>query len=230
MRAKLAPNSMRRIGASTLAIAGAALVSGCFVLFSLDDYGPPAELVDASTGVVDGSRDAGDASVAAKDAGRIVFVTSETFSGNLGGLDGGDTKCQAAAADAGLPGSYRAWLSDQTVSAASRIAPGGPLQLPNGLIVANTAGELASTGPRNRIVLDERNNPVRGGGCDGGLPVWTSTLADGGTYGSLDCQRWLNGNVGQMGIAGIAGGTGTLWTFACLRTCVQMGALYCIEQ
>lgn len=60
-----------------------------------------------------------------------VFVTSVTGNGNLstwansGGLTGlaaGDAVCQNIAAETGLPGTYRAWLSDNNDDAYCRIA------------------------------------------------------------------------------------------------------------
>jgi len=42
---------------------------------------------------------------------KIVFVTGNTYTGNLGGLEGADAKCQAAADNAGLDGIFLAWLS-----------------------------------------------------------------------------------------------------------------------
>src|SRR5207237_273702 len=52
----------------------------------------------------------------------VAFVTAADFNGALGGLDGGDARCQQAAAAAGLPGNYFAWLSTQSVNAADRFA------------------------------------------------------------------------------------------------------------
>jgi hypothetical protein len=43
---------------------------------------------------------------------QIVFITSETYTGNLGGVLGADAKCQTLAGQAGLPGLYLAWISD----------------------------------------------------------------------------------------------------------------------
>jgi hypothetical protein len=40
-----------------------------------------------------------------------MFVTSETFPSNLGGLAGADAKCRAEAAAANLPGTFVAWLA-----------------------------------------------------------------------------------------------------------------------
>ena len=43
---------------------------------------------------------------------KLVFVTNGQFTGDLGGLVGADAKCQAAADDASLGGTFQAWLSD----------------------------------------------------------------------------------------------------------------------
>ena len=49
-----------------------------------------------------------------------VFLSSAVYDGAMGGLDGADAKCQALAAAAGLPGTFRAWLSDSTGSPSTR--------------------------------------------------------------------------------------------------------------
>ena len=50
-----------------------------------------------------------------------VFVTSTTYTGNLGGLSGADSKCQARATAANLSGVWKAWLSTGDLAASSRI-------------------------------------------------------------------------------------------------------------
>jgi len=44
---------------------------------------------------------------------RKVFITKETFTGNLGGLAGADEKCQVAAAELGLKGSWTAFIGGE---------------------------------------------------------------------------------------------------------------------
>lgn len=41
-----------------------------------------------------------------------MFATAGTYNGNLGGVAGANAICQAEANTAGLPGTYKAWLSD----------------------------------------------------------------------------------------------------------------------
>ncbi len=43
---------------------------------------------------------------------RVVFVSSATFTGGLGGVPAADQTCSDLAVAAGLVGFYRAWLSD----------------------------------------------------------------------------------------------------------------------
>src|SRR5262245_56445509 len=50
-----------------------------------------------------------------------VFTTSLKYPAALGGLTGADAKCNAAAQAAGLPGTYKAWLSDGYTNALTRL-------------------------------------------------------------------------------------------------------------
>src|SRR5690606_22161824 len=46
------------------------------------------------------------------DARKIIFVSSEHYrGGEIGGLAGGDAKCQALAGAAGLAGGFKVWLA-----------------------------------------------------------------------------------------------------------------------
>ena len=78
---------------------------------------------------------------------KTVFVTSERFNGNLGGLKGADDKCQAQAEDPAsiVPsGTYLAWLSDGTESPDTRFTKSShPYQL-----AAGGAGSAITPRPR----------------------------------------------------------------------------------
>ena len=55
------------------------------------------------------------------DGSCTMFITDNQFTGDLGGLDGADDKCQGEADGADdLAGTYRAWLSDFTGSPSTR--------------------------------------------------------------------------------------------------------------
>lgn len=208
--------------------------AGCFALFSLDGYGPLADPSDASLDgdapSVDaaGGGDGGDAS----PQGRTIFVTSATFTGDLGMRDGAHAKCQAAAAAAGLPGTYRAWLSELGSRAVDELVQdAGPLRLTSGVVVASDAAELARSGPRTAIVLDERGMKLGGGSCNNGLVAWTGPASDGGPAdpSGADCQRWRSSGAAP-GLAGPVGAAGAAWAGVCSRPCGQKAALYCIQQ
>ncbi len=231
MRTKTTASSTRRF--ATVLSAGVILAtSGCFALFSLDGYGPPAEATDGSSDA-DAKADVGVVAADATPPGRTVFVTSQTFNGDLGTRNGGDMKCQSAAMAAGLPGTYRAWLSEDGASVVDRlVTDAGPLRLVNGAMVASSSADLAKNGPRAGIALDEKGQKRGGGGCeDGGLTAWTGTGPKGvapATSG-MDCARWRT-NGSQTGLAGLVGSTDDSWTSACQRPCGQQAALYCIQQ
>src|SRR5262245_37601453 len=59
-----------------------------------------------------------------------VFITNESYSGSLGGLEGANQKCTNQAAVAGYGGTWRAWLSSDTESAIDGIVGSGPWYLP----------------------------------------------------------------------------------------------------
>jgi hypothetical protein len=86
--------------------------------------------------------------------GHLLFVSSQVYNGNLGGLAGADAKCQALA-DAPTDGSgiaygttgayggtWRAILSDGTTSAKSRINIMGPVFNHVGDMLARNAGDF----------------------------------------------------------------------------------------
>ena len=59
---------------------------------------------------------------------KIVFVTSESFTGNLGGVSGADAHCNRLAKGANLGGQYLAWIADYDHEPASRLfSRAGPI-------------------------------------------------------------------------------------------------------
>jgi hypothetical protein len=222
-------------------------LSGCFVLFPLDDYRGEAD--GATTG---DERVVGDEGVTTDappgDAfvpldGRVVFVLDPPLlPSEIAGLDGGDTRCTNAAIAAGLPGTrYRAWLSDQGIEFAARVDASVFdakrsvfLIRPDHKTIAASFDELADTGPRVPIVVSARGLllPVPDGGCVEAGFVWTDTNPNGtAAMDGYDCQQWTSTN--GLAIAGRFGATeGGAWTNGCGDTfeCATRGYLYCVEQ
>lgn len=177
-----------------------------------------------------------------------IFVTSETFNGNLGGLSGADAICRRLAKAAHLKGQYKAWLSSGTAeeSATERLAhstvPYADTCFPDHEIADGWISLVSGT-LRYPITCDERSRPV-----ESHWVVWTGTntwaFADdpvGGDDGY--CQQWRFSGENVFAVTGMTHTTDYLWTGAaaegplacgkdgCHRTpCIGSCRLYCIEQ
>lgn len=191
-------------------------------------------------------------------AGKIVFVTSQKFNADLGGLEGGDAKCQAAAEAACLPGEYKAWLSDETAEPDTRFVQASvPYLRVDGTMVALNYADLTDGRLEAPIARDEYGQPgpetVPLGTCGQGL-VWTGTDPDGtlcrhsGFEHPIDddetgnprtCIDWTWGVPGHptdVTKAGVAFGSSASnevhWTVTCLADdiCNSNLSLYCFEQ
>ncbi len=113
---------------------------------------------------------------------KTVFISSQTYVGNLGGVAGADQLCQRLASAAGLSGTYKAWLSDANnrTPATGWKPSSGPFRLRNGVTVANNWNEIITTGRLlNPISLDEYGRPLAPPSYDpyGKIYVWTGTKA-----------------------------------------------------
>jgi hypothetical protein len=162
-----------------------------------------------------------------------VFITSGYYTGNMGGLSGADAICQRLASGAGLSGTYRAWLSSSTVSAASRLYHSPvPYVLVNGTIVANNWTDLTDGALTNQITTTER-------GVYEPNSVWTNTNSDGSLTGT-SCSDWTSSGSTTSGTFGVpqgpygtapAGWGPTSWSIYGAAACSSNGlSLYCIEQ
>jgi hypothetical protein len=175
---------------------------------------------------------------------RIVFVTSTEYQGGeLGGLAGADAKCASRAVAAGLPGTYRAWLSDAATSARDRLTHAtGAYELVDGTPVTSGWDALVAYGVDHPIDRDElgrvhaQSSPSS---CDLTeiAPVWTGTALDGTYAGdNTTCDGWniLQRSDGFVpnALAGNSTNGGSHWTDTrCSPTCSgELAALYCVEQ
>ena len=159
---------------------------------------------------------------------RIVFASSVRYQGfALDGLFGADQRCRMLAAIAMLPnfGTYRAWLSDSTTSAADRFLHSrGRYILVNGLVVANDWDDLIDGTLSNPINTTEFSE-IPNGTC-----AWTGTLANGQTaFGSSSCDDWDGGDDLQEGGRGVGDQLDNWWSFISHGPCGSECALYCFE-
>lgn len=162
--------------------------------------------------------------------GKIVFVTSEIYNGNLGGLSGADSICQGLADTVGLSGTFKAWLSDDTSYPEARFVHStGAYILVNGTPIAESWTDLIDGDLINPISRDEHGTFVDS-------EVWTATLSDGGPGDVGDtieyCDNWTSDNYNYKAITGLSTAKDSIWTAAILagRQCDWGFRLYCIEQ
>ena len=136
----------------------------------------------------------------------IAFVTSTRVTAELGGVAGADTICQMHAQNAGLPGTYRAWLASSAGSAPSRLGAARGWRRPDGLPIADTAASLLGD-PRLFYVLTVNERGAR----TYANYVWTGTRADGSASGDT-CGDWTSGAEGLWGATGNGNLASIAWT------------------
>ncbi|MCA9876162.1 MAG: hypothetical protein KC442_00205 [Thermomicrobiales bacterium] len=166
-----------------------------------------------------------------------VFLTAAAFSGSeVGGLGGGDAKCQAAANAASLDGTFRAWLSAGSETPGARftnIAKAGPYRLVANVgdggnpppIVAENFNDLLTCGTTclNRAINRDENGVAQGGNPG----VWTGTRADG-TASTDTCGGWTS--TAGFGLIGSGTSDTALWTENVSGVCAGPLLLYCFQQ
>ena len=155
--------------------------------------------------------------------GLYVFATKDTFLPGFSGGPGADTKCQAAATAAGLPGTFKAWMS----APATRFAKGVvPYVLPTGTVVASNWGDLVDGTLAHGIDVDEFGNSVTGS-------VWTDANAAGNAFSlSKNCSSWASASSSLDGSIGKVGATDLTWAsqFGWHSQCNNKHHLYCFAQ
>jgi hypothetical protein len=160
----------------------------------------------------------------------LVFVSSSSHDGDLGGLSGADAICQDLADDAGLPGAYMAWLSDSSDSPNSRFVHATvPYVLVDGTITAANWAALTSGALAHGLERTETGDlaPAQN--------IWTNTLA-GGTPGGAaadgHCEGWTTATASPVvqGNTGFATLTTESWTLWGNKGCDNSWRLYCVQQ
>jgi hypothetical protein len=146
---------------------------------------------------------------------KTVFISSQVYVGNLGGVQGADQLCQRLATAAGLTGTYKAWLSTQSDTPVSRFTHNtGPYKLRNGVVIANSWKELMTGKLLNQINIDESGRLVAPIPYDpyGPIYVWTGMQPKTLAHGSIsltdlsntsinsgartnDCVRWTSSSL-----------------------------------
>jgi len=116
-------------------------------------------------------------------AGSLAFLTTVTFSGDLGGPDGADAACSSRAKAVGLGGTFKAVLSTDTVDAKSRFSIRYPVITTSADVIASA--NFWTQSPENKGARDERGVHVQG------AIAWAGTLS-GGTKATETCSGWTS--------------------------------------
>lgn len=156
-----------------------------------------------------------------------VFLLGNGVSGDLGGLDGADALCDAAAGGLGLPGTYRAWLSTDLEGPADRFAQSsGPYVRTDGTLIATDWADLTDG------LLEAPISPA-------GELAWTNTAIDGTPLNLLSdpaldsCNNWTSAASGDTAALGDPTDVGPGWTEFGVSEgfeCEVSTPLYCFEQ
>ncbi len=152
---------------------------------------------------------------------QVVFATSSKQSGDLDGLTGADEVCAARAVEAGLDGTFMAWLSSPDTSAGDRLSHASiPYSRTDGTRVAADWDDLVDGELAAPIDRDEHGEPVTG-------DVWTGTLASG-AQADETCAGFADPD--QSGVCGSSDAIGASWTVNIRPPCTSALRLYCVQQ
>jgi Protein of unknown function (DUF1554) len=161
--------------------------------------------------------------------GKRIFVTSTTHAANFGALTNADAICNARAQEAGLFGTYMAWVSSTTSNIATRSAQSTfkyyRLDGTTPYVIANDWADLIN-GTTVAIATDE-NGIVRGN-----APVFTGTESNG-TVATNNCQNWSTTAVNVTFATGNSSAAATNvpnWSHYWDYNCSTLARFYCVQQ
>ena len=156
-----------------------------------------------------------------------VFITSNTYSGDLGGLDGADSICTAAANTAGIPGSYKAIISGVIEGANSRIEIRGEIYLVEAgveVLVADNADDFWRNDLEVPINVNEN-----GARLSSRVEPWTGTSTGGFSTGDT-CLDWKTSTAFSATTGDSSENRAALWLSFTSYVCSTQHPLYCIEE
>ena len=176
---------------------------------------------------------------------KYVFVTSEVFEGNLGGIfegknstglaTGAHAICNTLAGTAGLPGTYKAWIADDKNSPDTMFEKSDiPYVLADGKTqIADNYADLTDC---SGSCLDYPIVVVETGRIyNGETEVWTNVAPNGTASGKSiadSCGAWTGKSPATGGASGRTGQIGITksWTAGATISCSSWRRLYCFEQ
>ena len=155
-----------------------------------------------------------------------VFVTSATFtgrlvSGSLTGVTAGDAICTAAASDAGMTGTFAAWLSSETRNATDLLTGSSGWVRVDGAPFAETVADLAAENVFAAFSIDEHGQLV-----PDNARIWLGGSRGGMTAGTDTCGGFT---VDTTGMATMRDARGIGETGTAYAQCTQQSRIGCLE-
>ncbi len=160
------------------------------------------------------------------DGEHRIFVSSQTYTGNIGGLEGADEKCTELARAAKLKRNYRAILSTSSEEAKTRLNLQGTVYLFGSsgvLTVVELGTNLWSGELLHEINFNENQESITAN-------VWTGTDSDGGTFFDDHCQDWTSDSGSETGSFGESTSLTDNALESDVSECDQNLAIYCISE
>jgi len=163
-----------------------------------------------------------------------VFLSSEAMTGDeVEGTSAADMRCTTLAAGTMVAGSYKAWLSSNTMnSAENRLYHSTlPYVRPDGVKVADHWPGFTSGVHLVPINVTEEGQVLAANppGCNDGksAAVWTGSEPDG--KAGETCFSWVSGQGSVNGQGGLFNRADAAWS-NCSFPCDAAARLYCVEQ
>lgn len=166
---------------------------------------------------------------------RWIFATAALHSGNIGGIEGGNSRCQQFALQSGAADdtwtTFVAWLSDSEHDVRDSLPASirGRYVRTDGVVVIDVVDDLFSGELLAPINVDEFGQPAPGG-------VMTGTLPDGTAAPGTHCENWTSAEfLDESRYKGFADATDAWWTMGQNPetnpvTCAGVNyRLYCLE-
>ena len=176
--------------------------------------------------------------------GHFVFLSSAGGKGKLGdwndangkaGLEAGDTICQKLATDAGLSGTYKAWLSTTKVDAKNRIEDTiyhsiSVTGLATPVKIADNLADLIDGSIDSKIGRKDEKGDLAPDGDQTHTGTRDDGTAKGGNNPVYTCNDWTDATAQKTGIRGQNNQKDTQWTNDQSNVaCSAVLNLYCFE-
>ncbi|MFC1523352.1 hypothetical protein ACFL6N_01045 [Thermodesulfobacteriota bacterium] len=159
---------------------------------------------------------------------KVVFTTSQGYTGNMGGLAGADANCQTLADAAELEGTFKAWMSDDALNANDRLTHStDPYVRTDGTQIAADWDDLIDGTLDVPLDYDENGTEIE-------TPwpyvwTWTTSSGIGGTPG-FNCNNWTSEDSFVKGEDGHLYETNYKWAIIRNNGCDEGLKLYCFQQ